>query len=113
MVGSIGEVIGASHFDLTLHAPSHKGHDARARDGRKVEIKATQGDVVALRSEPEHLVVLKILRDGSYEVIYNGPGNAPWLAAGRPGSNGQRTVRLSKLKSLMKSVRKEDQLPAR
>ena len=110
LVGSIGEVIGAAHFGLTLHAPSHEGHDARASNGREVEIKATQGSSVALRSRPEHLIVLKLTKQGDYDVIYNGPGEGPWNASGPMGTNGQRRVSLAKLRSLMKNVLREDKL---
>ena len=41
MVGSIGEVIAAEHFGLTLLPPSHPGHDATDADGRLVQIKLT------------------------------------------------------------------------
>lgn len=33
LVGSIGEVVAAYMFDLTLNPASTQGHDARARDG--------------------------------------------------------------------------------
>ena len=112
LVGSIGEVIGAAHFGLTLNAPSHEGHDARAYNGKEVEIKATQGSSVALRSKPEHLIVLKLTQQGDYDVIYNGPGKEPWNACGPMGTNGQRRVSLTKLRTLMKKVSDEDRLVA-
>ncbi|WP_417701321.1 DUF6998 domain-containing protein [Pseudophaeobacter sp.] len=59
LVGSIGEVVAAYMFDLDLNPASTQGHDARARDGRQVEIKLTRGRGVAIRHEPEHLTVLQ------------------------------------------------------
>lgn len=59
LVGSIGEVVAAYMFDLDLNPASTQGHDARARNGRQVEIKLTQGCGVAIRHEPEHLTVLQ------------------------------------------------------
>jgi len=45
-------------FDLELNPASTQGHDALSRDGRHVEIKLTQGKNVAIRHEPEQLIVL-------------------------------------------------------
>ena len=104
LVGSIGEVLAAHHYDLKLLPNSAKIHDATTPDGLLVQIKATQRRNIALRSEPEHLLVLKILSDGSVEEAYNGPGNAPWENAGKMQKNGQRPISLSKLKTLMEDV---------
>lgn len=78
LVGSLGEVIAANHYGLELLPNSLEGHDAISSSGLMVQIKATQGQSVALRSEPEHLLVLKIHPDGSFSEIYNGLGNFPW-----------------------------------
>lgn len=75
MVGSIGEVIAAEEYGLELFEASHPVHDARAQDGKLVQIKATQGDRIAIGERPEYLIVLKINRDGSFEEVYNGPGD--------------------------------------
>ena len=59
LVGSIGEVIAAYMFDLDLNPASTLGHDAVARDGRRVEIKLTQGTSIRIRHEPEHMIALQ------------------------------------------------------
>jgi len=100
MVGSIGEVLAAENFDLELLPPSFQGHDAKDKQGRLVQIKATQGDSIALRSEPERLIILKLLKDGSFEKIYDGDGKIIWESAGRMQSNGQRRISLSKIRGL-------------
>ncbi|WP_068302665.1 hypothetical protein [Pararhodobacter sp. CCB-MM2] len=74
LVGSIGEVVAAYMFDLDLNPASIHGHDARARDGRQVEIKLTQGRGVAIRREPERLIVLHRPVGGPIRVIFNDPG---------------------------------------
>jgi hypothetical protein len=104
LVGSIGEVLASHFYNLQLLASSSERHDAVARDGRNVQIKATQCDRVALRSQPECLLVLKLSRDGSFEEIYNGPGDVPWSLCGRRSSNGQRQISLSTLRRLMHNV---------
>ena len=75
LVGSIGEALASYMFDLQLLRASEPEHDAIAADGRtKVQIKLTQGKSIALRSEPEHLIVLRLDSDLVIEVAYNGPG---------------------------------------
>jgi len=80
MVGSLAECFAEHYYDLKLFACSYPGHDAYTSDC-KVEIKATQGNSVALRSGPDMLLVFKLLRDGSFEEIYNGPGAPVWALA--------------------------------
>lgn len=103
LVGSIGEVLAAYMYDLELYQGSHPVHDAVSRDGLEVQIKATQGGKVGLRGEPEHLIVLRIDKDGLPEEVYNGPGAVAWSACWARQSNGQRQISLSKLKELMSS----------
>ena len=105
MLGSIGEVLVAEYYDLELLPPSFQGHDAKDKHGRLVQIKATQGEVVALRSEPDRLTVIKILKDGSFENIYDGDGKIVWENAGKMQSNGQRPIGLTKLKNFSRQSR--------
>jgi hypothetical protein len=100
LVGSIGEVVAAYMFDLELNTASTLGHDAKARDGRDVEIKFTQGNRVAIRHEPDHLIVLHRPKDGKVRVVFNGPGNLAWKAAGKKQTNGQCQISLSRLSKL-------------
>ena len=104
LVGSIGEVIAASSYNLVLLPASAEGHDARAANGLLVQIKATQGTGVALRSEPEHLIVLKILSDGTTQEIYNGPGKPAWNSCGAMQKNGQRPISVKRLQVIQEDV---------
>ena len=113
LVGSIGEVIAASRYGIILHGASAPGHDGLAADGRPVQIKATQGSQVGLRSEPQHLLVLRLEKDGNATEIYNGPGDRVWNAAGKMQPNGQRSVSLAKLRTLMASVPPDERLRPR
>ena len=78
MIGSIGEALAACCYGLTLFEASKETHDAKAPDGRMVQIKATQIDRVALSSEPDWLLVLQIHPDGNFSEVYNGPGELAW-----------------------------------
>jgi hypothetical protein len=104
LVGSLGEVIAAHQYDLELFPASHEGHDAKSPDGRLVQIKATQVKSIAMRSRPDNLIAIRILPDGSFEEVYNGPGDIVWQNAGKMQSNGQRPITLAKLSKLMKTL---------
>lgn len=78
MIGSIGEALAACCYDLKLFEASEKTHDGQASDGRLVQIKATQISRIAISSEPEWLLVLKIHKDGTFSEEYNGPGKLAW-----------------------------------
>lgn len=65
MVGSIGEVLVAENYGLQLLPASHETHHAVVPDGRYVQIKATQINRIAISSEPDYLIVIKLLPDGS------------------------------------------------
>jgi hypothetical protein len=114
MVGSLAECFAEYYYDLKLYACSHPGHDAYTVDC-EVEIKATQGSSVSLRSGPDMLLVFKLLRDGSFEEIYNGPGTQVWaLVESKPRpSNGQYKIGLAQLRKLMQNVPLERQLQRR
>ncbi|MDZ7736635.1 MAG: hypothetical protein U5P41_11435 [Gammaproteobacteria bacterium] len=113
MVGSLGECLVADAYDLELKTASNKGYDAVTESGLEVEIKATQSNSVAFRSEPEHTIIIKILNDGTFEEVYNGPGAPVWqlFEGKRLPSNGQFQVSLNKLRKLNQTVAQADRVP--
>jgi hypothetical protein len=120
LVGSLGEVAAATLFDLTLHKASHKGCDAVTADGRMVEIKATYGtrSVGVRRSSNEiadALIVLRLSRHDSPEVVYNGSyALAHTLIKDKPvTSNGQVSMSLARLRELNDRVPDADRVPER
>ena len=110
LVGSIGEVLAAHDYGLVLLPASAEKHDARAPDGRLVQVKATQVKRVGLYSQPQHLLVLRLDRDGTVQEVYNGPGDLAWGAASQPQKNGQRQISLARLTQLMCEVPKAQRL---
>lgn len=110
LVGSIGEVVAAYMFDLDLNPASTLGHDAISAEGKNVEIKLTQGRSVAIRHEPEHLIVLCRPKGGPVHVVFNGPGASAWKAAGKMQKNGQRPISLSRLGRLDDVVAEIDRI---
>lgn len=113
MVGSLGECLVADAYALELKTASNKGHDAVTHSGLQVEIKATQSSSVAFRSQPQHAIIIKIMPDGTFEEIYNGPGALVWqqFADKRLPSNGQFQISLTKLRKLNESVAQADRVP--
>lgn len=110
LIGSIGEVIVGKAYGLKLLPVGVKIHDAITEEGRLVQIKATQKNRVALSSEPQYLIVIKVLPDGSWNEVYNGPGDLVWEKACE-AKNKMRLIALSKLKFLMESVPEEEKIP--
>ncbi len=73
LVGSIGEVMAAYHYDITLCKASKAVYGGEI-DGKKVQIKITQQDNIVISYVPEYLIVLYLNRSGEIYEFYNGPG---------------------------------------
>jgi hypothetical protein len=115
LVGSIGECIAAHYYGLTLCPPSTKGHDALCGDGRRVQIKATQGTGINTKQDALHgwLLVIKIERTGGFREVFNGPGRVllPLLEKKKPiNKNGEYNVTLRQLELLQIAVPTGDRL---
>ena len=113
LVGSIGEVLAAHRYGISLCTASTEAHDGFAADGRRVEIKMTQGERVALRAAPQHLIVLHLSKEGSATEVFNGPGELAWSRCGPMQSNGQRRISIKSLQELMTEVPESERLKAR
>ena len=81
LIGDIGEAIAMEHFGLTMLPGNSKAHDFVDAKGRKVQVKTTQkttsnkGVGLGLEKQTfEHLIVLEVAEDGSYRILYDGPG---------------------------------------
>jgi hypothetical protein len=100
LIGSIGEVVAREIFGFDLYPPSYKGHDACCKTRGDVEVKITAGNSVAFRGDCNHLIVLRVVSPEAAELVYDGPGAPALRLAGKPGSNGQRRLAISKLRQL-------------
>lgn len=105
MVGSIGEALASFHYGIELFPASFKGHDGKLGK-RLVQVKGTQGGSIAISSEPQYLLVLRLKKDGTFKEVCSGPGRQVWaLISSKPlPKNGQYQVRLSRLQQLMRDV---------
>ena len=88
LVGGIGEALAGTYYGIELCRASTEGYDG-VREGRKVEVKATQGERIALSSCPEHLLVFKLNENGSFDECFNGPGG-PGLGPRREAKVDQK-----------------------
>jgi hypothetical protein len=113
MVGSLGECLVADAYDLELMPPSNEGYDAITKNGKRIEIKATQSKSVAFRSCPEHTIIIKISKEGSFEECFNGPGARIWESFKRKElpSNGQFQISLTKVRKLFEGVPEHERIP--
>lgn len=103
LVGSIGEVVAAEALGLTLYPASYPGHDAfDARGDVQIKMTGRTGKSVSLYATCMRLVVLKVVSPQEAEIVYDGPGEPVWAVAGAMGKNGQRVVRLSRLRQMSK-----------
>lgn len=102
LVGSLGEALANYYCGIELCKASTERHDG-LREGRRVEVKATQGHRIALSSSPEHLLVFRLHPDGSFEECFNGPGRLAWalVAHRKRPKNGQHQVSLAALMWVM------------
>ncbi len=110
LVGSIGEVIASAWYGLELLPASTEAHDARSRDGRLVQVKATQRMMIGLTACPEHLIVLRLLSDGTAEEVYNGPGDRAWVRVGPRQKTSLCHISVTTLRTLMAGVPDEAKL---
>lgn len=98
LVGSIGEVLASYHYGIKLYEASTAIHDGEAPDGRKVQIKLTQGNKIVISEQPDNLVVLYMnRRTGEVQEIYNGPGQVPYIKAYENKKNNYRYMSVSML----------------
>jgi len=109
LVGSIGEVIAAEEFKLTLYPMSHEGHDAFDAAG-PVQIKMTSCESVSMYDCCIRLIVLRVVSPEEAEVVYYGSGERVWENAGKRQKNGQRRISLSKLRGLVSARKPADDI---
>ena len=74
LVGDVGEVLAELEYNLTLDEVSAPDHDARMRDGRRVQIKATFKNSLTFRKCPDYYLGLKLYPNGEFDEVFNGPG---------------------------------------
>lgn len=111
LIGNIVEVLTAQAYGITLYKQSEKTHDGEV-DGKKVQIKGTQGkDSIVIREEPEYLLVEYLDKEsGTIQEIYNGPGALAWQYRSYVPSMNFYTIRINKLLELDATISDEERI---
>lgn len=109
LVGSIGEVLAEYYFGVELYPASTPKHDGYV-DGKEVQIKATQRDVVLLGEEPDYLLVLYLANTGAAFEVFNGPGKLAWESVENKDKRGYKHLRVNKLMELDAEVKDADRI---
>jgi len=117
LMGDLGEVLAAAVYDVQLNPGLQKHHDAVARDGRKVQIKATMQESLTFPADhiPDYYLGIRIRPDGTFEEVFNGPGKSAWEAVKNraPTKNNLHSIRVETLKRLSVLVAARDRIPRR
>lgn len=111
LLGSSGEIFAKIHYGVELYSPSHPDHDG-ILNGRKVQIRSTQKELVDLKGPTDLLLVLQIRADGTFTEIYNGDGKRPWksLSRKRATKAGKKSISLQRLRKLSEQVKPENKI---
>jgi hypothetical protein len=115
LVGDIGEVVAGINYELVLDTKSRKGYDAKTRDGRDVQIKATFKNSLTFRHTPELYLGFKLNRDGTFEEVFNGPGQLIYdhFAKRKGIGTDLLSFPLAELRALSLKVPNEIRIPRR
>ena len=116
-LGNLGEVLIADRFGLELAPPMTKTIDAHTRDGTRVQLKAVTDKAAGVNvssKRPDEdiiMIVAMILRDGTFEIIFNGPECLAWdISQSKAKSNGRKFVSMGPLLRLARKITEELQL---
>jgi hypothetical protein len=116
LVGDLGEIIAEENYKLKLFDKVIEKYDGITDDGKSIQIKATFHNSLGFPCDEKHVpeiyLGLKIYEDGSFEEIYNGPGQLIWKnvkSLKRP-TNNLYNVSIKKLQDLNKQVRENSKV---
>ena len=115
LVGDLGEVIVEQNYEVKLYPSLQKHHDGETPDGKKIQIKTTMKDALTFPCDhtPDYYLGIKILPNGDYEEIFNGPGKVIHSAIShrKPPKTNLHTIGLPTLKRLNEVVQKNQRIP--
>jgi hypothetical protein len=110
LVGDLGEIIVASNYEVELYPKLVAIHDGEDSRKRKVQIKSTFGTSLGFpcrqQETPDYYIGIKILPDGSFREIYNGPRDEIWelVKFRRITKNGLHSISISALERLNNTI---------
>ncbi|MDB4285527.1 hypothetical protein N9903_01320 [bacterium] len=117
LVGDLGEALAEDIYDINVFEKLEKHHDARSRNGRLVQIKATMKNSLTFPADhiPDYYLGLRIDSKGTAKEIFNGPGRIAHEAIRnrRPTKNNLHSISLKRLEGLNKRVPPKERIPKR
>ena len=115
LVGDLGEVTVEQNYEVTLYPSSQKHHDGETPDGKKIQIKTTMKDTLTFPCDhiPDYYLGIKILPNGDYEEIFNGPGKVihSEISHRKRTKTNLYSIGLPTLKRLNEAVQKNERIP--
>lgn len=117
LLGDLGEVLVAGAYAVDLLPGLSRHHDAKTRDGRLVQIKATMQSSLTFPADhvPDYYLGICIAPDGSFSEVFNGPGAtaARSVATRQRPKNNLHSVSLRTLRVLNETVPRSRRIPRR
>lgn len=119
LVGDIGEVLVAEHYNITLYKDNkhHVDGYVNGDEEKEVQIKASFKNNFYFPKNPDNVppyfIAIKIKKDGSFDEIYNGKSELIYnelIAHRNKKSNGPYKLSANQLKELNDSVKKGDKI---
>lgn len=112
LVGAFGQIAAKIAFGLKFGASSEE-HNCTWSDGHKkldIQVRCTGAGSIALRREPIHLIAVGVSKDGSFSLLYNGPGKPVWQKVQHQKAS-QKYISRKALLELYEMVHVPDRLP--
>ena len=117
LVGDMGEILVAEHYDLELLPGIAKHYDATTSHGRRVQIKTTMKGSLTFPCDhtPDYYLGIKINEDGSIIEVFNGPGAIVEKLLGnrKPTKTNLYSISISTLLRKNECIREPDRIPRR
>lgn len=117
LVGDLGEALAEENYDLELFDRVQKHHDARASDGRLVQIKATMQSSLTFPVDhvPDYYLGIQIHTDGNFTEVFNGPGRIAreTVSSRKPTKTNLHCVPIAALKIANSRVTEQERIPRR
>ena len=116
MLGDYGEYVCIKNYGLSLAKTGTKGYDATDEKGKRVQIKTVKlnqrrknGSSIKLSSKnADHLLVIGVTDDASWEEIYYGPFDKIWKHSYK-AMDDQKSISIGKLRKIQKNTHKPNE----
>lgn len=117
LVGDLGTTLVMQDYDIEPYNGTEKHYSGEMQDGKSVQIRSTMKDTLQFPDQyiPDHYIGIKIHSNGTYSVIFNGPGYIAEKAInGRiRGKERLHSIPLARLEKLCESVPNESRIAKR